>query len=42
LEEAKKTFLMELNRKDPRWREKLRTRKLDEIRRLELQKQKLA
>ena len=35
LEEAKKQFLRDLNKKDPMWREKMRTRKLEEIKRLE-------
>ena len=41
LEEAKKQFLRDLNRRDPMWREKMRTRKLEEIRRLEMAKEKL-
>lgn len=42
LEEAKRQFLKELNKKDPNWRDKMRTRKLEEIKRLELNKDKLA
>ncbi|CDW71466.1 UNKNOWN [Stylonychia lemnae] len=41
LEEAKKTFLRELNKRDPSWREKLRARKLEEIKRMELAKDRL-
>lgn len=35
LEESKRAFLRELNKRDPMWREKMRTRKVEEIRRLE-------
>jgi len=42
LEEAKKTFLRELNKRDPQWREKLRARKLEEIKRMELAKERIA
>jgi len=35
LEEAKRQFLRDLNKRDPLWREKMRTRKLEEIKRLE-------
>eukprot|EP00347_Sterkiella_histriomuscorum_P003092 403365623 len=41
LEEAKKNFLRDLNKRDPQWRDKLRARKHDEIRRMELAKDKL-
>lgn len=36
LEEAKRQFLRDLNKKDPLWREKMHARKLEEIRRMEL------
>lgn len=42
LEEAKRQFLKDLNKKDPLWREKMRTRKLDEIKRLEQYKDRIA
>jgi hypothetical protein len=41
LEEAKKTFLRELNKRDPMWRDKMRTRKLEDIKRMEMTKDKL-
>ena len=41
LEEAKRQFLKDLNKKDPLWREKMRTRKLDEIKRLEQYKDRI-
>jgi hypothetical protein len=42
LEESKRQFLRELNKKDPLWREKMKTRKLEEIKRLEVTKEKVA
>ena len=42
LEEAKRQFLKDLNKKDPLWREKMRTRKLEEIKKLELYKDRIA
>jgi hypothetical protein len=42
LEEAKRQFLMDLNKKDPLWREKMHVRKIEEIRRMELYQQQLA
>lgn len=35
MEEAKRGFLRDLNKRDPLWREKMRVRKLEEIKRLE-------
>jgi hypothetical protein len=42
LEEAKRQFLRDLNKKDPMWREKMRARKLEEIKRLEFYKDRVA
>ena len=42
LEEAKRQFLRDLNKRDPLWREKMRTRKLEEIRRLEIQRERVS
>lgn len=42
LEEAKRQFLRDLNKKDPMWREKMRARKLEEIKRLEVYKDRVA
>jgi len=41
LEEAKRQFLRELNRRDPQWRDKMRIRKTEELKRLEMQKDRL-
>lgn len=41
LEEAKKQFLRDLNKRDPLWRDKMRARRLEEIKRLEQHKQAL-
>jgi len=39
LEEAKRQFLRDLNKRDPLWRDKMRARRLEEIKRLEQHKQ---
>ena len=35
LEEAKRQFLRDLNKRDPLWRDKMRARRLEEIKHLE-------
>lgn len=41
LEEAKRQFLRDLNKRDPTWRDKMRIRREDEVKRLEAQKDRL-
>ena len=41
LEEAKRQFLRDLNKRDPLWRDKMRARRLEEIKRLEAHKQQV-
>lgn len=41
LEEAKRQFLRDLNKRDPLWRDKMRARRLEEIKRLEQHKQQV-
>jgi len=41
LEEAKRQFLRDLNKRDPLWRDKMRVRRLEEIKRLEQHKQQV-
>jgi hypothetical protein len=41
LEEAKRQFLRDLNKRDPTWRDKMRIRREDEVKRMEAQKDRL-
>lgn len=41
LEEAKRQFLRDLNKRDPTWRDKMRMRREDEVKRMEAQKDRL-
>jgi hypothetical protein len=41
LEEAKRNFLRELNKRDPNWRNKMRVRKLEEIKQMERDKTRI-
>ena len=42
LEEAKRQFLRDLNKRDPAWREKMRLRREEEVKRMEATKEKLS
>jgi hypothetical protein len=41
LEEAKRQFLRDLNKRDPTWRDKMRMRREDEVKKMEAQKDRL-
>ena len=41
LEEAKRQFLWDLIKRDPNWRDKMRIRREEEVKKLELQKERL-
>lgn len=42
LEEAKRQFLRDLNKRDPTWRDKMRLRREDEVKKMEAQKERLS
>lgn len=42
LEEAKRQFLRDLNKRDPTWRDKMRIRREDEVKKMEAQKDRLS
>jgi hypothetical protein len=41
LEEAKRQFLRDLNKRDPTWKDKMRMRREDEVKKMEAQKDRL-
>ncbi len=42
LEEAKRQFLRDLNKRDPTWKDKMRLRREDEVKKMEAQKERLS
>jgi len=42
LEEAKRQFLRDLNKKDANWRDKMRVRREEEVKKMELQKERMS
>lgn len=42
LEDAKRQFLRDLNKKDANWRDKMRVRREEEVKKMELQKERLS